>query len=98
MCETNALYAKVGQALMTGTPDKSRVLLEAIIGSPQKEPKQLWTERTAKAAFVLGLLYFFPLVAGGLVAMVIPFIMFCYLPYHGLKSVFSWISSDSTRR
>ena len=93
-----ALYAKVGHALMTGEPNKSRALLEKIIGSPQTEPKRLWTERSAKVAMVIGLIYLFPTVALVLATMAMPFIIGVYLPYRGMQALFGWIRGTDARR
>lgn len=96
--DANELYAEVGHALITGEPDRSRALLEKIIGSPQTEPKRLWTERSVKVAMVIGLIWMFPMVAFGLVAMAMPFVIGIYLPYRGLQAVFDWIRGGEVRR
>lgn len=96
--DADTLYAEVGHALITGEPDKSRALLEKIIGSPEKEPKKLWTERGAKIAVCLVLFWMFPWVFLVLFTMMIPFLMFVFLPYKGFKALFSWISGDTARR
>lgn len=94
----DALYAKVGHALITGEPNKSRAMLEKILGSPQKDPKTLWTERGAKIALCLGILYYFPMVFAVLAMMVMPFVITIYLPYLGLKTLLGWIAGDTARR
>jgi len=95
---TDQLYVTVGHALMTAEQGKSRAILEGILGSPQKPPKQLWVERSAKIALVLGILYIFPMIGYVAVAMVMPFLFTIYLPYKGLKSLFSWIAGTAPHR
>lgn len=96
--DADALYAEVGHALITGEANKSRALLEKIIGSAEKDPKQLWAERSAKIAVVLGILYFFPALLWIGFAMAIPFLIFFYLPFLGIKALLDWISGAPVRR
>jgi len=95
--DADALYAEVGHALITGEPNKSRALLEKIIGSPETAPKRLMTERIVKVGMVIGLIYLFPTVALVLATMAMPFIIMIYLPYLGIKRLICWISSDPAR-
>ena len=96
--DADTLYAEVGHALITGEANKSRALLEKIIGSPKKDPTKLWTERAAKIALVLCILWFFPTLIWVGAVMFIPFIVTIYLPYLGLRALFSWISGDPVQR
>jgi len=89
------LYAQVGHAVMTAEPTKTRALLISILGSPEKPPKTLWTERCAKVALCLGVLYLVPQMAYLAMAMVLPFLFTIYLPYKGLKTLFAWISGTA---
>ena len=92
--DADALYAEVGHALITGEANSSRALLDRILGSPKKDPKQLWIERSAKIGLCLGLLYFLPWLLGMIAVMIVPFAITIYLPYLGLKSLMGWIASD----
>lgn len=97
--DADALYAEVGHALITGEPNKSRELLERIIGSPHhKDPRALWTERLFKSCVCLGILYFFPYLILGILFLITPFMVTIYLPYLGLKKFASWIASEAPRR
>ncbi len=98
-CETEALYAKVGRALMNGDPDRSREVLDRVIGSPERqEPKRLWTERGAKIAVFLLLMWIFPWLFFVVAFMILPFVLTIYLPYKGLSALFSWFGEGPQRR
>lgn len=92
------LYAEVGHAIMTGEASKSRALLEKILGSPEKEPKKLWIERSAKVTLCLGVLYMAPQIGYFAAAMIMPFLITIYLPYRGLKTLFTWISGTTPQQ
>jgi hypothetical protein len=98
-CETEALYAKIGRALLDGDPDRSRDVLDRVIGSPQqKEPTRLWTERGTKIAIFLVLLWMFPWLFFVAAFMILPFVLTIYLPYKGLSAFFSWFGEGPQRR
>lgn len=97
-CETNALYAKIGRAVMQGDPNESRAVLDRIIGSPDQKPAKLWTERSVKIALGLFVLWMFPWLFIAAAFMILPFVMTIYLPYKGLSALFAWFGGPAARR